>query len=443
MRKSLQKVQLVLVITLLGISASTFAQLKCYVLQAPEKVIPSMKKLAIVDFKDRNNASYNYWSRDAANDYGSILSDAMLVNLMEEYRGVSGSAYTNYLDIKTNVYTVVERSQLDAIMQEQKLGASGAVSESDAAQAGKLLGLDVILTGNFSANSQIKTSKSSSSSKKKRSDGTTYSVTTTTYSKWRESKAESSMKIISVETGQMLALITKNFTRKSKALKSTSGYPSSSSLESEYDGKSAAVKSIARLLTGSFTPNYKAQIFNFDKPKNKDYKEEGKIAKKAIKKGDVKTVYHILKAVMAEDDSDEAIVHDLAIVYEAVGRYNEALKYHAYADQLSGKKKYSRALARCKSGKNAIEVLKGLGVIITPYDFGADNVSVTETEVVKIKGKSDISVYSDSNKGSKVVKKAKGGKEYTVLQRKGSWIKIEVPGLDGAVVGYIMSSQVK
>lgn len=443
MKKTLRKLQLLLMVTLLSSSSAVFSQLRCYVLEAPEKIIPSMKKLAIVDFKDRNNASYNYWSRDAANDYGSILSDAMLVNLMEEYRGVNNRYYTNYLGVKTNVYTVVERSQLDAIMQEQKLGASGAVSESDAAQAGKLLGLDVILTGNFSANSQVKTSKSTSSSKKKRSDGSTYSVTTTTYSKWRETKAESSMKIISVETGQMLALITKTFTRKSKILKSTKGYPSSSSLESEFDGKSAAVKSIARLLTGSFTPQYVAQTFNFDKPKNKEFKDEGKIAKKAIKQGDVKTVYHILKSVMAQDDSDEAIVHDLAIVYEAVGRYDEALKYHAYADQLSGKRKYEKALDRCKSGKAAIEELKALGVTITPYDFGENNVSTSETEVVKIKGKSDINVYADSNKGSKVVKKAKGGKEYTVLERKGSWIKIEVPGLDGAVVGYIMSSQVK
>lgn len=402
-----------------------------------------MKKLAIVDFNDRNNATYNYWSRDAANDYGSILSDAMLINLMEEYRGVSGNVYTNYLNVKTNVYTVVERSQLDAIMREQKLGASGAVSESDAAQAGKLLGLDVILTGNFSANSQIKTSKDSKKKKFKASDGSYYERTITTYYKWRETKAECSMKIISVETGQMLALITKNFTRKSTSASSEKGYPSTSSVESEFDGKSGAMRGIARQLTGAFTPTYVQQTFNFDKPKNKEYKDEGKEAKKAVKKGDLKTVYHILKKVMAEDDSDEAIVHDLAIVYEAVGRYDEALKYHAYADQLSGKKKYARALDRCKSGKAAIESLKALGVQITPYDFGADNTSATETETVKIKGKADINVYADSNKGSKVVKKAKGGKEYTVLERKGSWIKIEVPGLDGAVTGYIMSSQVK
>jgi hypothetical protein len=179
--------------------------------------------------------------------------------------------------------------------------------------------------------------------------------------------------------------------------------------------------------------------------KNKEYKQQGKEAKKAIKDGDVKTVYHLLRAVMAEDDSDEAIVHDLAIVYEAVGDYDNAIKYHSYADQLSGKKKYERSLARAQSGKAAIDALKGLGVSISPYDFGADNTNAAETETVKIKGssKTKISVYESPNKGSNVVKKVSGGKEYTVLERKGSWIKIEVPGLDASIEGYIMSTDVK
>jgi hypothetical protein len=244
-------------------SVTSIAQLKCYTLQAPQKIIPQMKKLAVIDFSDRSNASYSYWNRDAANDYGSILADAMLSDLMEEYRGVYNTSYTNYLDIKTNVYTVVERSQLDAIMKEQHLGASGAVSEGDAAQAGKLLGLDVILTGKFSSNSAIKTSEKK---KYKTVEGKrVYDYTT--YYKWRETKAESKMKIISVTTGQVLALIEKDYVRKSNSVSSRKGYPSNSAVETEYDGKTGAMEGIARLLTGSFTPRYVAQTFNFDKPK--------------------------------------------------------------------------------------------------------------------------------------------------------------------------------
>ena len=61
-----------------------------------------------------------------------------------------------------------------------------------------------------------------------------------------------------------------------------------------------------------------------------------------------------MKKVHDEDPYEEAIAHDLAIVLEAVGRYEEAIKYHKLADQ-SGKKKYAKALDRCESGKEAIE----------------------------------------------------------------------------------------
>ena len=439
MKKLSQQIQLLLVAILLVSSSSIFAQLKCYVLQAPEKVIPGMKKLAIIDFKDRDNASYNYWQRDATRDYGSILTDAMTANLLEEYRGVSNQSY-NYLKVKTNVYTLVERGQLDKIMQEQKLGASGAVSEGDAAQAGKLLGLDVIITGNFSSITKVKTGSENKQTKNK--EGV---VIKRWVEYWavRETKAEVSMKIISVETGQVLAFVTKKFTRNSSKSKNTTSSSSvQRNVESEPAGKSAALTSLARNLTGYFVPSYAYETFNFDKPKNKEYKEEGKIARKAIKKGDVNTVYHILKKVHEEDPYDEAITHDLAIIYEAVGMYDEAIELHKNADQLSGKKKYARALDRSQSGKEAIEVLEGIGVTITPYDFGTDE-SGADAEKVKTKGKKKdrIPVYEDTNKKAPIVTKVPGDTEFVVIERKGtSWIKIQ---LLGGKEGYILSSEVK
>ena len=161
-----------------------------------------------------------------------------------------------------------------------------------------------------------------------------------------------------------------------------------------------------------------------------------------MKKGDLNTVYHILKKVHDEDPYDEAITHDLAIVYEAVGMYDEAIDLHKAADQLSGKKKYARALDRSQSGKKAIEVLKGIGVAISPYDFGSSSASGS-AEKVKTKGKKKdrIPVYEDSNKNSSVVTKVPGETEFVVLERKGSsWIKIQ---LLGGKEGYIPASEVK
>ena len=48
---------------------------------------------------------------------------------------------------ETKKYTIIERSKLEAVMDEQKLGASGAVTAQTAAKIGRLLGAQYIITG--------------------------------------------------------------------------------------------------------------------------------------------------------------------------------------------------------------------------------------------------------------------------------------------------------
>ena len=48
---------------------------------------------------------------------------------------------------ETKKYTMIERSKLDAVLEEQKLGASGAVTAQTAAKIGRLLGAQYIVTG--------------------------------------------------------------------------------------------------------------------------------------------------------------------------------------------------------------------------------------------------------------------------------------------------------
>ncbi|HNW43777.1 MAG TPA: CsgG/HfaB family protein [Elusimicrobiales bacterium] len=50
---------------------------------------------------------------------------------------------------ETKKYTLIERSKLEAVMDEQKLGASGAVTAQTAAKIGRLLGAQYIITGSI------------------------------------------------------------------------------------------------------------------------------------------------------------------------------------------------------------------------------------------------------------------------------------------------------
>jgi curli biogenesis system outer membrane secretion channel CsgG len=79
------------------------------------------KRIAVMSFEDRVGYGHNI---------GKGVSDMLITALVESDR-----------------YLVVERSELDKIMQEQGLGMSGAVTPQSAAQVGKLLGIEVMVTG--------------------------------------------------------------------------------------------------------------------------------------------------------------------------------------------------------------------------------------------------------------------------------------------------------
>ena len=79
------------------------------------------KRIAVVNFEDR--AGYG-------NNIGQGVSDMLVTSLVE-----------------SNKFMVIERSELDEILKEQGLGMTGAITPQSAAQVGKLLGIEIMVTG--------------------------------------------------------------------------------------------------------------------------------------------------------------------------------------------------------------------------------------------------------------------------------------------------------
>jgi tetratricopeptide (TPR) repeat protein len=408
------------------------AQLNCYSLKAPEKTIEGMKKLAILNFENRKDANWRYYYGNN-NDYGSQLVDYMVGKLLEENRGVYQRG-ENYMErYKTNVYTIVERGELDKIMAEQQLGATGAVSDGDAAQVGKLLGLDVIISGGYTTD--IKTSgKDNSRTTKEGKYIPSYSATKT-------ATVEVTMKIISVETGQVLAMTTK--TKSQNA--SGSGKNSSEAygkLPTDQSLLSKAMETVSMDLVGYFTPTFVYQSLEVEKPKMKDYKDQYKEAKDEVKNKNLSKAFSIVKEVYDADPYDAAMAHNMGIMYEAVGNFDQAIQYHEAAYQLDASKDHKESLERAMESKAALEELGKLGVEITPYVFDESAGVKLNMEMVKTVGKKQdrLDVYQDSNKGSDVVAKVPGDTEFEVISREGSFVKIK---LLGGKEGYISSSDVE
>ena len=83
------------------------------------------KRVAVSRFEDRSGGGYSH--------LGEGISDMLATAL-----------------VKSGKFIVVERQDLEKIMQEQKLGESGLVTEQSAAKVGKLLGVDLLVIGSVS-----------------------------------------------------------------------------------------------------------------------------------------------------------------------------------------------------------------------------------------------------------------------------------------------------
>lgn len=90
---------------------------------------PQLKKrIAILTFEDKTSQpqSYNFVGKDAGDGFSEMLTTAL---------------------VKTDNYIVIERSQLAELLNEQSLSEAGIATPESAAQAGKVIGAELVVFG--------------------------------------------------------------------------------------------------------------------------------------------------------------------------------------------------------------------------------------------------------------------------------------------------------
>jgi len=98
---------------------------KSYLKDRAEKPMDQRKKVAVADFVDKS-------------DYG------------RERVGAAAADILNTALVESEQFKVFERERLSKVIDEQKLGQSGAVDPTTAAKAGQLVGVDYVLCGTVS-----------------------------------------------------------------------------------------------------------------------------------------------------------------------------------------------------------------------------------------------------------------------------------------------------
>lgn len=153
-----------------GRMAAIFLMLVAVLTAAPTSAFAQAKvRVAVMNFE--NNSTWAWWG----DNLGAAAADELATQL-----------------VQSGKYTVLERRELENILREQNLGASGAVTPATAAKVGKLLGVQLMLTGSITAFSIKRTTIGL------RGIGGSYSNA--------ESKVDA--RLVNVETGEVMVVAT-------------------------------------------------------------------------------------------------------------------------------------------------------------------------------------------------------------------------------------------
>ena len=275
---------LFLLLSISPVTAQFGPKFRSYVYLAPEKQLATIQRVAILNF---NNLG-PYYAKQAEIDFGTRLADYLTSNLIEEYRGADVEKLLMSGGI-TNIYQIIERSRLNAVMKEQNFQSGNRVDDNTAVQLGKILGVDAIITGSLSFEVKDERRTSDYTNKKTKVKTVTNYLTRTVI-------CEARMKVLNVQTAEVLGTISpKHIISDEKS--STKGSVPYSAVQSVNQMADEAFRELATQLANYIAPTYQYYAFNIKKIKVDDYKDRAKEASNYLKKGEIDKSYKVYKAI--------------------------------------------------------------------------------------------------------------------------------------------------
>lgn len=449
--------------------------LKCFILTPPEQILPGVKRLAITDFsaisgykldEQRNKTAMLIGAtqnKDRFADTGHRLSDMIIAALLEKDRGVrevsSGFAGLGKKEGKsfqdgafTNIFTVVERNELQRIMNELALGQSGVINDSAATQVGKILGVEAVVVGTANVDCEEKWLR-----EERKDDGHKKQVDC----EHLTTSASATIRIVRVETGQVIGSKDSRRVHEQKGCRLENFYdPSKSSgkgksltgLGRSLYGRGAGTidvnkvttpeisvdKCLAEIVTelvDYFAPSFKEQKLEFTKIEGDQFKRMAETAKDALKNAsheNLNIAYIQYATIVEQDPYNHAAQFNLGVLYEAVGNYKQAKEKYDLAYSLKSEEdKYREARERLAKQVEYGETLNALGLVLQAHDFQVSSPEIAATTLSRIRTKGPGTIRHEikaaPNDTSATVTRVPGEIELTMLETVIGWYKIRLP----------------
>ncbi len=408
--------------------SSIAGDIKCFLLQPPEQPLLGIQKIAVLDFSGES---------------GRILADCMVAELLESGRGITmvrtglfgkkeGVSYLG--GVRTDIYTLIERSRIEQVLREQAFGATGAVDENQAAALGKLLGVDAMIIGQVTPAVNNATSR----------EEWTYYKDKQKYTKvvdclTRTVTVQARMRIIEVNTGRILG--TKDGSTKRDDKKCAEEYNQVTSAEVMI---ADCLRSIGNELVDYFCPRFELVKMELKDIKVKEYKKLADEAEKTVEAGDLDKAYLLYAAILQDDSYNDAALYNQGAINEAVGNFEEARAAYQNALAIRQDKAYNKALERVSKVVSYWPILAALGVSMQKHSFQISEAQLVSAKVAKVRLKGSeedrILLKQAPDEAGPLVVKVPGGIEMEVLEIVGDWVKVKT--FDGKV-GYVNRKDTK
>lgn len=298
--------------------------------------------------------------KPAAVDVSGIQRLAVLDFSGEDNSGlVVTSLFTSKL-WQTGFYTLVERSELERILQEHALNLSGVVDASTAAQVGKMLGVDAVLLGevltytteDHTRTRKVKKKVWTGEYERDKNGNIIYEKTLfggkVKKKKYREvlvnqkllerdATVSVSFRLVDVETGKIRATKIQTHSTKATVVSGEGDLPTAE--EMLHGLLEQCVDEFVSLLTPHFV-EIQARFARSDEAVNRGIE--------LAKNGLWDKAQAVWEAVVRENPQNHAAWYNLGLAYEAQGRFGRAVRAYNQAVNLKAKKMYMKALQRAR-----------------------------------------------------------------------------------------------
>lgn len=358
---------------LLVASCATFIPVR---LMKPAKLnIVGVKKIAILDFDFTGN--WHFWHEDTELTFEGIVKQVLAKKLglvgakatpldpKTAYAGRLFSAKFISGLVENGHYEILEREQIQRIMEEHKLNMSGLLDEDQAAEIGKMLGVDALIygIGNYSVHDKGDWKVLTRTVKKryKKEDGTTdIKKVKESYKKYRAVRrvnTQLTFRVINVETGVIMAAKNLSGERRLYADRNTK-QDAYSNLPDWRPMVDYSVQNIVRQAVVQIAPYQVTQRREIMKGKTDAMKRGMDYAKRGLMDDAQKAWSEALEDNSKKGKKDRvAALYNMGMYHELSGRLDQAEEKYNACYKLSRNGKFLDHRARIQVRKKELERL--------------------------------------------------------------------------------------